>query len=226
MRAWFIGTGPSLAKVDITLIPRTDVVFACNRIHVCKPEAWAQGWRPDIYLAVDRSRNPWYWDDLRVHLAEGYPVISADNIISDGRQYGFINWWKFPTLRVVYRCEHDNAWNHPEVGWHLPHVCAFGGPIFYFAQMAIAEYGADELYFLGCDLGYKAAEGDALNHCIPGYLPDRSYPPDGKGHELRNESLLMAHKAIYREAAWRGVRCFNATPGGELEVYPRVTWPA
>lgn len=219
MRAWFIGLGPSLANVDISRIPKQDLVVACNRIHLCKPEAWAAGWRPDVYLAVDMARNPGFFDDLQVHMEDGYPCFITSTILHERQEY---QWWRHRNLRPFVACDHDDMEHRPAAAWHLPHLCCFGGPANVFAQIAVQDYRADQLFFLGCDLGYKASEGDPMNHCIPNYLPDRSYPPDGVAHLVRNRSLLAAHKLIQQETSWRGVECFNAAPGGELEVYPRV----
>mgnify|MGYP001566942914 FL=1 len=218
-RAWFIGTGPSLRDVDLTRL-EGELTYACNRIH--RHSSWRAGWRPSVYLGTDRSRNPAFDDDLRLHLAQGQPVVSVVEILQQPEQWAAA----YPNLRLLARCEHAHAEHRPATAWHLPGICTFAGPIYQAAQLAVLEQGADELVFLGCDLGYRATEnGHDPNHFAPDYSPG-IYPAEYAFHELRNETLRQAHRIVALECAARGVRVINAGAGGQLEEHERVNLEA
>ncbi|MFA5808761.1 MAG: hypothetical protein WC935_00305 [Thermoleophilia bacterium] len=78
--------------------------------------------------------------------------------------------------------------------------------------------GYDELYVVGCDLGYRDA--DNQNWFIRGYLPPDAY----KAEQARrwNRVLEEAHGIAMQECQKRGVKIANAGIGGELRAYPRV----
>ena len=101
--------------------------------------------------------------------------------------------------------------------------------------------GFREVYLIGCDLGYKVVdtvkqEGDDLfgngvkihltstddddaNHFDPRYF--------GKGrrwHDPNVKRMISGHEQCRAGVAAGGGKIFNATIGGELEVYPRVAF--
>ncbi len=54
------------------------------------------------------------------------------------------------------------------------------------------------------------------NHFSPGY---RSQPKDNR---YANREIAKSHMVFNKVASEKGIKVYNATPGGELEVYPRV----
>jgi hypothetical protein len=82
--------------------------------------------------------------------------------------------------------------------------------------------GIKKIYFLGCDLGWKPTDmkGREPNHMSDAYAGafhwskylaarENFYQPEG--HRLLND--------IFKK---NGVEAYNATVGGDLEIYPRV----
>lgn len=220
-----LGTGPSLAKVDLDkLIGRRS--FATNRIHTIYDRT---KWRPDKWLLMDPSRNPYTRNDILFHLSQPYetwvtPVI-AHMYFCGNLDHGpeamspeDVWWFDLPRLNILVDCAYhfNYEWN-PSYAWHLPTVCHLGTGVAANIQVAVME-GAKRIVLLGCDLGYKKW---AVNHFSPDYLPLDSYPND-RGADTRNITLALAHETAARECAERGVEILNATPGGFLEVHPRV----
>jgi hypothetical protein len=99
--------------------------------------------------------------------------------------------------------------------WHFPQVCKFGGSIPMTIQLAVQE-GFDEIYLIGCDLGHK--EGTS-NHFHEDYAVSRGITAEKA--VKRNEANRMGHEYCLRNSP---VPIYNATVGGELEVYPRVEY--
>ena len=84
-------------------------------------------------------------------------------------------------------------------------------------QQAVKD-GAKEIILLGCDVDYHVGND---NHCSPDYTEPSAYS-DPVVVGLRNDTLLDAHKVAKKMTDSLGVRVYNATPGGNLEVYPRI----
>lgn len=96
--------------------------------------------------------------------------------------------------------------------WHLPRLCTFGSSVNVGIQIAVS-LGYDEIYLVGCDLGYKDNEP---SHFDPAYEHGKERPA-----RLANLNTLTAHMIAKRSST---VPIFNATIGGDLEVYPRVQY--
>ena len=86
-------------------------------------------------------------------------------------------------------------------------------------QEAVLE-GYNPLYLLGCDVGFVPGHGGT--HFAKDYYPAAQVTTP-EGADERNRTLLAMHQVIKRECDARGIQVFNATPGGSLEVYPRVS---
>ena len=78
-------------------------------------------------------------------------------------------------------------------------------------QIAAMEY--DEIYLLGCDLGYTPDR--TQNHAIADYTLDASNKV-----VMDNGNMQALHEMARRSSP---VPIYNATVGGYLETYPRVS---
>ena len=187
-----------------------EVTFACNRIHLIYPKT---SWRPMYWVLADRSKAPFYVDDILVHVKAGEDCwvrqdFYDDMVAQKGQQ--------FDSVHLYPNCDHIDADRNPSTAWHPPAFCIFGGSVPAAIQIAISK-GYDDLLVVGCDLGYK---GNAVNHFDPNYMP-----VDNRKVQqaiLANRTLKMAHELAYAECKKLGVRIRNAGFGGELTAYPRV----
>ncbi len=98
-------------------------------------------------------------------------------------------------------------------------VCKFGTSMLPVLQIAM-YMGFETIYLLGCDLGFKenSEPSQDQNHFHSGY------GTPGFSAEILNKNMKAAHELTLRAAKRKKVRIFNATIGGELEVYPRVNF--
>ena len=95
--------------------------------------------------------------------------------------------------------------------WHLPELCTAFGGMSTMIQIAATWLDYDEIYLLGCDLGYTPHQ--ELNHAVPVYTKDKR-----DKSEQDNGNMLHLHKMAKKCSP---VPIYNATVGGELEVYER-----
>jgi hypothetical protein len=109
-------------------------------------------------------------------------------------------------------------------------VCKFGTSMLVALQIAV-YLGFKTIYIVGADLGFKDslfqkilrrlhlhnfAERLDRNHFVP------SYGTPGLSANALNHNMIAAHNLALSAATQRRVNIFNATLGGNLEVYPRV----
>ena len=191
-RAFIIGNGPSLKDTPLELL-KNDRTFAVNRIWKIFDQT---SWRPTDYV---RSELPEY---------------DGGDVIEDLKQMAKTDaklWIQAGFFRFTGRT--DVAFGRPVVpfltcnggalhDWHFDlddYVCAYGTVVQTAIQLAIME-GADKIYLVGCDLGQ----------------PNHFYGMEGKNNDEKN---MLAHENAKKCSP---VPIFNATIGGDLEVYERV----
>lgn len=207
MRAFIVGNGPSLKKTDLALL-KNDISFGCNRISQIYPYTT---WRPTHYV---RAEEPGilppqtYRDSLDLHIDMGCSVWVNPYFCSR----------KEPNVHLIVACAHYLS-NFDEdtcpTQWHFPQICSFGSSANVAIQIAVKE-GYAPIYLIGCDLGYKDG---AHNHFADTY-------ENGLENSLRpalqaNLNTFLAHVNAARSSP---VKIYNATIGGELEVYERVKY--
>jgi hypothetical protein len=89
--------------------------------------------------------------------------------------------------------------------------CDHGTSLNTAIQLAVKK-GYKVIYLLGCDMGYTDS---GTSH----FYQDN--PESRLSAELVNSNMLHAHTIIKKECKERGVEIYNATIGGELELYER-----
>ena len=213
MRAFIVGNGPSLANTNLDLI-KGEVSFATNRIHLIFPNT---SWRPTHYV---RAENP--FESRKIAKQDLKEIFRLGIVSYLNRSYE--NDWRdlarfeMPTSVVEFlpdSCSHTLMhYDDPQspLEWHKP-LCAFGSSLHVAIQLAV-KLGYGPLYLLGCDLGYK--EGKP-SHFDPLY--EIGFEEHLKPAHYANRDLLHAHQVANASSP---VKIYNATIGGDLEVYPRV----
>lgn len=218
-RCFIIGNGPSLARTNLELL-KNDYSWGVNQIHIIYPETT---WRPTHITFAEMTAGGSYW----------FPRIwEAVRQNPQAKRFARDDAWWWTEEMEQYDVTRFNACTHHDILdegpienrydkipdlWHFPQICKFGGSVPMTIQLAVVE-GFDEIYLIGCDLGYVANKN---NHFHPDYAPtQRALLAESKATK-RNEVTKMAHEYALRNSP---VPIYNATVGGELDVYPRVKY--
>jgi len=219
MRCFIIGNGPSLSISDIEAL-RGEVTFASNRIYRLYDTT---NWRPLYWVGVDLE---FLLIDKKQLLQTMEEKETTFFVTNDFKSFG--------TKPNVYYCLPDHKFyidkfrtypikfsDNAELG------LAFGGTVTYVAIQLAVYMGFNEIYLLGIDHNYsRAIINDKLicNDDVKDY-PDNM---NVQKHEIsgRISSLNITTQAYsvareYCEA--HGVRIANATRGGKLDVFERIT---
>ena len=218
MRAFVIGNGPSLKHAPMERL-RGEFTIACNRFNLLGLD-----WDPTWWIMADVKHEDgwWDWEDL-LSRKSAFVFREQDRpVIEPLKRSG-----------VVYasRCEHIGG-EHVPTEWHLPEPCEYGGSISIGLQVA-ASMGRNPIYLVGCDLyQYRGPEVSDINHFHPDYCPYKIRKSTGeemitpKMWAATNHRLVIGHEIARRSAQAMGIEIYNATAGGALEVYPRVSLDA
>ena len=240
-RCFIIGNGPSLNSMDLSLL-EDEVTFGCNSLFLLFDRI---SWRPTYYTCVDSRVLPDRADDIDAMLAQNssitafFPATIKEHI--DGSETIATRTIIPPAAGRFYFNERPNSLsNLPysmfsyDINDHIvqPYTVAI-------TMLQLATYmGFSEIYLIGCDTDYKVPD-DAVRERMPTDMgaglaltsmsdndPNHFHPEYfGKGrkwHDPQTEKMVQHH--IYAKEAGDilGVRIFNATNGGKLEVYPRL----
>ena len=237
-RCFLVGNGPSLAHTPLELLEE-EYTFGLNKIADIYPMTT---WRPSFYVNVANGvLYPVYAEAARVSIKNTVSFIHVGNLAvlfgTSKMQVsgtGQVDVCRVPAnvypVRVTFK--HHEPQIDPSVwSYDIAKSVSKDGSSM-FAAMQIAVYmGFNPLILIGCDLGLKAFDWDEdkdPNHFNEGYWGKLTYPTGvpyrftAKHAEAANAYLLSGHATAQVVCAQLGIEIYNATIGGELEVFPRV----
>lgn len=209
-RIFVVGSGPSLRIEDLnTLHQNHEICIASNftyRAYDMTP------WRADYYCMVDGvAVNCWKAERT-----------SIEGTIFVGDSYHYAE------------CDYNNELNyfHRKNEVHYPNYARFsddltkglydGATVTYSAIQLAAYMGAEEIYLLGMDHGWKEGTKLSNTHFIKNYITEKDDVPKYNRAIFRKDNMEKAYEGAELYSRKHGFRIYNATRGGFLEVFERV----
>jgi hypothetical protein len=208
-----IGNGPSLKIEDLTEIKKHGFVsIASNKIYLAFDQT---DWRPNFYTIADnlvwaKIKDSVHNDIQLVHIASKLDKTGANTPI---------RYWN--TL--------GNQWNGNPFSFSsdLSKGMNTGATITY-ENLQIAVYiGLNPIYIIGCDHFYEGEsshknggmieQSDKQTHFIKGYRSPGEVVWSAPIHHM-----TMAYTSAKKYADNLGIKIYNATRGGHLEIFERV----
>lgn len=237
-RCFIMGNGPSLNRMDLSRLAG-ETVFACNAAFLLFDRI---SWRPRYYVCVDSRVLPDRAAEIDVMLTENpgmqgfFPAFLQEHtgakfrratraILPPGPNRNFFNERANSTddpPRSMFSLDANEAVIQP-------YTVAI-------TMMQLAAYmGFTEIVLIGCDTNYvvpatvrrggdddpgglalTSERDDDANHFDPRY-----FGKDRKWHDPQPEMMIRHHQYAKEALDAIGVKVFNATVGGKLEVFPR-----
>ncbi len=201
-RCFIIGNGPSLNARDLNLLhQKGEISFGVNSIFYAFEQT---DWRPTFYVVVQG------WDCPKMY----------DKLENMGCQCAFIG----DTDDVFWGKEHDkkilkfhvvcdvNEKRLPLFSEDFSKKCYAGGTVIYSCMQLAAYMGFEEIYLIGVDFSYAQQEGSY--ECF--------YHSDSEISVGYTERVTLAYHAAKKYTDSRGIKIYNATRGGRLELFGRV----
>lgn len=211
-RAFIIGTGPSLTIDDLNKLSG-EISFGCNKIFLAYDET---DWRPTYYTIEDPLDIAEYITSEQVQTSKELKLFPKSYLKNNDRIKGALHY--------------DNK--RGATGENRPfslnmEAGVYGGESVVYGMMQMLTYmGVKEIYLLGVDFTYffnkkfnsVYIEGDdTQNHFHPDYR---------KKGDIWVEPRLGNSVGEYTKARdvceKHGIKIYNATRGGALEVFERV----
>lgn len=220
-RCFIIGNGPSLIPEDLNKI-KGEISFASNRIYHIFPFT---EWRPNYYISIDLDNIVPEIDNIKKsgdyikfinYRARNYGRKESDNLL-----YIFIYG-----KSTVNRFDIKETSLNDDVSKYVTRVKTVTA-----TAIEIAIYmGFKEIYLLGVDNNY-AKKVDKNGKVYDDPTVKSSYfkgmkDSNGKlgdGISVQSvEAMNYSYKICKEFAEKKGVKIYNATRGGKLEVFERV----
>ena len=241
-RCFLIGNGPSLSTEDLDAIAEHgDISFAANKVYRFYERT---AWRPDYYFAVDPhyiSQNSDEIAAIKEKIFLPHSVVDwvapdkLNKIINDENVYLFKSrYLEYDPDKNVFRQVYDHFNEaYPSFSEDAAKFVYEGFTVTYVMMQWAAYMGFTELYLLGVDYNYK----ETCNYFEQFVLPQSFSPEMGTDHfcdnyfkagELVSVPDLHANGMAYEKAEQysraHGFRIYNATRGGNLEIFERIDY--
>lgn len=210
-RCFIVGNGPSLDARDLEKLHKNgEICFGTNMIYKIFPKTC---WRPQYYVACDLAVLKLYGEEIkRLQL----PCMFIGNGCSEFWEgYNDTKCHKFND----FKCR----------GMKIPSFsddigcCVYVSHTVSYACFQIAMYmGVSEIYLLGIDANYNGYASNHNNHFTDEYY-DKC---DLQRIPVEQTGQFRAYQMANKYAKQHGIKIYNATRGGELEVFERVDFDA
>lgn len=214
-RCFIMGNGPSLNKIDMTLL-KDEITFGANRVYLGFEE-W--GFNTTYWSIIDTLQIEQCFDDYNKYLSDSitkYVPMQYRNLFT-GKNIIPVN--------VVYSPnpfpQFANDFNAIYDGWNV---------VYMMLQIAYLK-GFKEIYLVGVDYNYtigeeqkrgsKWSDKNSINHFTKDYnADDKGVIWNMPNFEKTDESFAFAANFLKEQ----GVKVYNATPDSKLEVFEKVDY--
>lgn len=217
-RCFLVGNGPSLRADDLTRLHQAgEITFGFNRVYNIFDQT---PWRPTFYISQDEkmlagcadtvSQLPLpvkfipiqlhWWHSIAVPGAKYFNIIHQQ--AEDPRDFRFSD----DMARGIY---------NSSTGMYTA------------AQMA-AYMGFSEIYLIGVDHRFRISQNNrgeiVVDNTVQDYFSEKYNEDKARLYIPNTEKSTLTYVAMKNHCDRRGIRVFNATRGGKLEVFPRVNF--
>ena len=216
-RIFVVGNGPSLKKTDLSLL-EDEITIGFNGVFL------HQSFTPTIHIVED-------------HLVAEDRVEEIINFDCPVKIFPSYLSYVLPAQQNTIFLNHLPRRSFPvdtDFSDKAEEITFTGGTVTYTGLQVAASLGFEEIILVGVDASYKVenverstdygigvleSQADDINHFDPNYF--------GKGfrwHDPNVHTMLQAYRKVRSYGEGTGKRFVNATIGGELEVFPRVSY--
>lgn len=207
-RCFIVATGPSLRVEDLDMLKtNNEVCISMNRIYNIFDKT---DWRPDYFVIEDAKMI----EDLAKEIAElklDYKFVAA-NPKCYWEQEKAASSIKYNMIVQNYKNSMPGFSSNVE-------NCVYNGRTVTYVCIQLAAYmGFKEIYLLGVDFNYSADLYAPENH-FQGYHNSNTAV---RLNPIHPELMILAYEKAKQYAQLHGIKIYNATRGGKLEVFERV----
>ncbi len=206
-RCFIVGNGPSLTVEDLEKI-KGEVSFAANRIYNIYDKT---DWRPTYYSIQDY-----------VVICKSFNEI--DKLIKTKKFVGIIPTMYHKKMKniVFYKLIDEPFYPEPPNFSEDVSNGIYDGWTITYTNIQMAVYmGFSEIYLMGVDHSYSVVK-DSDGNLIYNNVKDH-FNADDKSHDIpQTFKTTVSYISAKEYAKKNGIKIYNATRGGKLEVFERI----
>ena len=210
-RVFLIGNGPSLCIEDLNrLYKNEELCFGFNRIYRVYDKT---RWRANYVGITDIDMIRDCYTELGMI---GGNIFLGDLFFEDNFTNDLAN---VETIHLEFQEFYPN---YPDFSDDISRGIYWGYSVTYDIGLQVAAYmGFEKIYLLGMDHSLVGSVADTRNHFISNYYKDSEKDKYNK-RIFERDKLTKANEKAELYSKTRGFRIYNATRGGELEIFERV----
>ena len=224
-RCFLIGNGPSIAEQDLLLL-KDDIKICFNSFHKhhqCKeiaPDYWMTA-DPDIWKKKDQFLIPLLNAIENKGIATRLFFPHWGKIAINGSQYLNIHYFNYDDRNRDLREEIDFCEGIPP----------FAQNVMIVGLMLAFYLGCNPIILLGADHSWWAWKKETYKGKETPHFFKNDYSPISERYSfdvLQSTIHVQRHQYLQLSAyaAQRGFAIYNATPDGELDLFPRIDYAA
>lgn len=210
-RIFIVCTGPSLKIEDLEkLSEEHEICMSMNNVFRVFEQV---KWRPDYYFAVDVTCLKYMKDEIISMDVNNKFIADLNMSFYDG---------SIPDNICKFHCRFEDrdkikrTFSEDIPTW----VSTSFDSITYICIQFAVYMGAKEIILIGCDNSFNTKNSRKKeSHFIDNYYKGL---PQNVNCYVNKECILNAYKCAKEYADSHGIKIYNATRGGELEVFERV----
>jgi len=216
-RCFIIGNGPSLNSNDLEKL-KQEITFAFNKCYLIFNKT---NWRPTYYISQDL-------DVLKEMMNESDEVIKniparikflPMDIVRNGTKYDYNNYYYF------YNNRKYTFPRPPKFSSNISKVVEEGYTVTYSAIQMAVYMGFSEIYLLGIDHSYRNVidpNGSIITDTsIKDYFSEEYKKSTSPPHFANLHMPELAYTSARKYCDNHGIKIYNSTRGGKLEVFDR-----
>lgn len=206
-RCFIVANGPSLRMDDLDLLKQHGEI--CMGVNGIFKAFNMTEWRPDYYFICDiYGLLQWKEDILKMSVKEKF--------VADTGWY-FDKEENTENIYMFHCYMESSDTEMPKFSDDFSKCTYWGGSVIYDGPLQMAAYmGFSDIYMLGADCTIEASQ--RKQHFVENYEDDNF----SKSYGLNQKQLFKGYEAAKQYCEWNGIRLYNATRGGVLEILERV----
>lgn len=219
-RCFLIGNGPSLRAEDLTMLHNAGIpTFGFNRIYNIFDQT---PWRPTFYISQDEKM-----------LSGCAETVNALDLPSKFIPLQ-LNWWHGIRIEKALYFNILNQQEEDPRNFLFSDDAAKGiynsSTGMYTAAQLAAYMGFSEIYLIGVDHHFRISQNNKgeviVDNSVKDYFSEKYNEDKANLYIPNTEKSTLTYVAMKHHCDRRGIRVYNATRGGKLEVFPRVEFDA
>lgn len=209
-RCFIVANGPSLRMEDLNrLSDNKEITFGMNRIYMLFDRTQ---WRPTFYLVQDPTIIRSCFNEINERVTQSIKFVK----VPGEPKYDLPN-------SIYFDVDYTKADKGliPDFYDGAKYTFADANSVSYTALQLAVYMGFSEIYLIGADCNYSK-DNKTIN--AESYPDKRMYDAKKVGNSPRMEYTFLGYEVAKKYAESHGIKIYNATRGGKLEVFERVNF--